>query len=66
MQQDLIQRHAIEVLTLGFYAAKIREAHLGDLVMGTQQTELQLHFLPALAFALFQVPFALLAPAETY
>ncbi|MNG68638.1 hypothetical protein D3C79_269730 [compost metagenome] len=46
-------------------AAEVREAHLGDLVMHAHQAKLQLHFLLRLAFALFQVPFALLAPAET-
>ncbi|MNG56470.1 hypothetical protein D3C79_145500 [compost metagenome] len=65
VQQDLVQRHAVKVLALGFYAAKIREAHLGYLVMNAHQAELQLHILLALAFTLFQVPFALLAPTET-
>ncbi|SVK52868.1 Uncharacterised protein [Acinetobacter baumannii] len=45
--------------------AEVREAHLGNVVMHAQQTELQLNFLLRLAFALFQVPLALLAPAET-
>ena len=62
VQQDLVQRHAVEMLAVG--AAEVREAHLGNVVMHAQQAELQLDFLLRLALALFQVPLALLAPAE--
>ncbi|MNI29651.1 hypothetical protein D3C73_834720 [compost metagenome] len=47
-----------------FGTAKVREPDVGHFVMYAQQAELQLDFLPVFTGALFQVPFALLAPAE--
>ena len=62
MQQDVLQLNAGEVL--GAFAAKVREAHLGDLILAAQQAQLQFGFVTGRAVALLEVPFAFFTPAE--
>ena len=49
---------------LGAFAAKIREADVGDIVVAAQQAQAQLNVFAGFAVALFQVPLAFVAPAE--
>ncbi len=62
VQQNVFQLHFVEVFRA--VAAKVREAHFGNLILTTQQTQLQLGFFAGFAVALLQIPFALLAPTE--
>ncbi len=62
VQQHVFQFHFVEVFRA--VATKVREAHLSDLILATQQTQLQLGFFASFAVALLKIPFALLAPAE--
>ena len=62
MQQNVFQFHFVEVFSA--VATKVREAHLSDLILATQQAQLQLGFFASFAVALLKIPFALLAPAE--
>ena len=62
VQQHIFQLHFIEVFRA--VATKVREAHFSDLILATQQAQLQLGFFASFAVALLQIPFALLAPAE--
>ena len=63
MQQNIFQLYFTEVL--GTFAAKVREAHFSDIVLATQQAELQFGFITGRTVALLKVPFALFAPTET-
>ena len=62
VQQNVFQFHFVEVFSA--VATKVREAHLSDLILATQQAQLQLGFFASFAVALLKIPFALLAPAE--
>ncbi len=63
VQQNVFQRDFVEVFRT--FAAEVREADVRDLVMATQQAQTQLNLFAGFTVALFEVPFAFVAPAES-
>ena len=62
MHQDVLQLNLVEMF--GTFAAEVREADLGDLVLATQHAQTQFRLFARRAVTLLKVPLALLAPAE--
>ncbi len=63
VQKDILQLYAVEVF--GSFVAKVRETHLGDIIVTAEQAQAQLGVCPAGAVALLKVPLPFFAPAET-
>ena len=63
MQQNVFQFDFIEVFSS--FATEVRETDFRDVILATQQAELQLGFITGCAVALLQVPFTFFTPAET-
>ena len=62
VHQHVFQLNLVEVL--GTFAAKVREAHISNLVLATQHAQTQFRLFTGRAVTLLKVPLALLAPAE--
>ncbi|MMZ69774.1 hypothetical protein D1872_326760 [compost metagenome] len=63
VQQDIFQLHFVEVFSA--FAAKVGEAHFGDLILAAQHAQTQIGLFTGGRVALLQVPFAFFTPAET-
>ncbi|MNB95510.1 hypothetical protein D3C75_426850 [compost metagenome] len=62
VHQHVFQRHFIEVF--GAFAAEVREADVGDIVLAAEHAQAQFSLFTGGTVTLFEVPFALLTPAE--
>ena len=63
VQQNVFEVDFVEML--GTFAAKVWETDVGDIIMAAKQAKAQLNFFAGFTIALFEVPLAFVAPAET-
>ena len=63
VQQNIFEVDFVEVLRT--FAAEVREADVRHFIMAAQQAQTQLNLFASFTVALFEVPFAFVAPAES-